>query len=115
MMLKAFALNHFETESFQVIFLLCASFRYAFRVTLLKLPLQGVHMKTIHVTPHPDGWQVKKGGAQKASKVCSTQQECIEIATAQARREKAELFVHNRKGRIRERNSYGNDPFPPSG
>jgi hypothetical protein len=24
-------------------------------------------------------------------------------------------FIHNRQGQIRERDSYGNDPYPPKG
>ncbi|MFT9818182.1 four helix bundle protein [Lysinibacillus sp. NPDC056185] len=29
--------------------------------------------------------------------------------------QKSELLVHNKQGRIREKNSYGNDPYPPRG
>ena len=29
--------------------------------------------------------------------------------------QKSEVFIHGENGRIRERNSYGNDPFPPKG
>lgn len=32
-----------------------------------------------------------------------------------ARRDPVEHLIHNRDGRIGERNSYGNDPFPPKG
>lgn len=71
--------------------------------------------KSIHVTRHEKGWQVKTGGAQRASQVCRTQQECIEYATSQAKRNGAEVCIHNREGKIREKNSYGNDPFPPRG
>lgn len=70
---------------------------------------------SIHITPHREGWQVKKAGAQKASKVCSTQKECIEYGIKQAKIEKSELYIHNKEGRIRAKNSYGNDPFPPKG
>lgn len=66
--------------------------------------------KTVHVTPHKDGWQVKSGGAERASKVCSTQKECISHATQQAKNSGAELYIHNREGQIREKNSFGNDP-----
>ena len=27
----------------------------------------------------------------------------------------SELLIHNQQGRIRERSSYGNDPYPPAG
>ena len=32
-----------------------------------------------------------------------------------ASRNKSELVVHNQDGKIGERRSYGNDPFPPRG
>jgi hypothetical protein len=32
-----------------------------------------------------------------------------------AKREGVEHLIHNKDGRIGERNSYGNDPFPPPG
>ena len=71
--------------------------------------------KSIHITPHENGWQVKVAGNQKASKVCSTQKECIDYGTSKAKASGSELVIHNKKGQIREKNSYGNDPFPPKG
>ena len=71
---------------------------------------------SIHITPHKDGgWQVKTAGASKAAKRTSTQQEGIAFGTEQAKRNGSELYIHNKQGRIREKNSYGNDPFPPKG
>ena len=65
---------------------------------------------SIHVTPKGDSWQVKRAGNQRASVVCSTQQECINIAKSMAKKSNSELYVHNTKGQIRCKNSYGNDP-----
>ena len=49
--------------------------------------------KNQHVTPHTDGgWQVIGAGNQKS-----------------------ELVIHGRDGRIRGKDSYGNDSFPPRG
>jgi hypothetical protein len=45
----------------------------------------------------------------------ATQQEAIDAATALARKQRTELYIHGRDGRIRERNSYGNDRHPPKG
>lgn len=70
---------------------------------------------SIHITPHKDGWQVKRAGNSKASKVCPTQKECIGYGTQQAKKSGAELYIHNRQGKIREKNSFGNDPYPPKG
>lgn len=72
--------------------------------------------KNQHVTPHKDGgWQVKGAGNTKATKVTKTQIEAVSIAKNIAKNNKSELVIHNKSGRIRQKNSYGNDPFPPKG
>ncbi|GGE07878.1 hypothetical protein GCM10011390_28640 [Aureimonas endophytica] len=68
-----------------------------------------------HVVPKGDKWSVRKAGASRASGVFATQEEAITRARDLARTEKTELFIHGRDGRIRERNSYGDDPHPPKG
>lgn len=70
-------------------------------------------MKKQHVVPHKDGWAVKGGGNKKATKITSTQQAAFNIARKIAINQKTEVVIHNRKGKIRNSNSYGNDPFPP--
>jgi len=45
--------------------------------------------------------------------VTETQQEAIERAREQARREKVEVVIHRKDGTIRDSDSYGNDPNPP--
>jgi hypothetical protein len=65
--------------------------------------------------PHKDGWAVKGEGNQKATKVTSTQKEAIDIARNIAKNQKSELLVHNKKGQIRQKDSFGNDNFPPKG
>jgi hypothetical protein len=71
--------------------------------------------KNIHVTPRDDGWAVMREGNQRASSVHPTQKEAAKAGRQAARKDKTEFFLHNRQGEIRERNSYGNDPFPPRG
>lgn len=72
--------------------------------------------KNQHVTPHPSGgWQVKGSGNSKATKRTSTQAEAVKIARSIAINQKSELLIHGENGRIREKNSYGNDLFPPKG
>ena len=68
-----------------------------------------------HVVPHSEGWAVKPAGGQRASSVHETQAEAIEQGREIARNQQSELLIHGRDGRIRERNSYGGDPFPPEG
>ena len=70
--------------------------------------------KNIHVTPHKDGgWQVKKGGAGRATKRTDIQNKAIKIATSIAKNQKTDTKIHGRDGKIRGGNSYGNDPCPP--
>ena len=72
--------------------------------------------KNQHVTPSPGGgWQVKGARNSKATKITKTQSEAIKLAKNIAKNQQSELFIHNQKGQIRERSSYGNDPFPPRG
>lgn len=66
-----------------------------------------------HVIPHSEGWAVKKSGSSKSTKVFKTQKEAKKYAKKIAKRKKAELFIHSRRGYIRERNTYGKDQFPP--
>lgn len=72
--------------------------------------------KNQHVTPHKDGgWQVKGKNSIRATIRNDTQAEVIQRAREIARNQESELFIHRGDGRIRERDSFGNDPFPPRG
>ena len=71
--------------------------------------------KNIHVVPRAAGWAPLRAGATKSGPVQKTQSKAIQAATATARRERGEVIIHGRRGVIRERNSYGNDPYPPPG
>ncbi len=73
--------------------------------------------KSVHVVPNKErgGWDVKTSGSQRAYKHTDTQKEAINIARPLSRNQDAELNIHNRKGQIREKDSHGNDPFPPRG
>ena len=68
-----------------------------------------------HVVRHSDGWAVRGSGSQRATSVHSTQRDAIDAGRRIAQTQKTELFVHGRDGKIRERYSYGIDPFPPKG
>jgi hypothetical protein len=68
-----------------------------------------------HVVPHPNGWAVKGAGSERATRVTEAQREAISVARDIAQNQRTEMLIHGENGRIRERNSYGNDPFPPKG
>ncbi len=69
--------------------------------------------RDIHVVPHKDGWATKKEGAQRVGTTTDTQKQAIERARDQAKREKVEVVIHGRDNKIRDSDSYGNDPNPP--
>jgi uncharacterized protein YdaT len=71
--------------------------------------------KNQHVVPHKDGWAVKGEGNQRATSVHDTQQQAFDVARQIARNQQSELVIHRPDGRIRDKNSYGHDPFPPKG
>lgn len=69
--------------------------------------------RDVHVVPHADGWATRKEGSERAGGVYDTQREAIDRARDQARREHVEVVIHRPNGRIRDSDSYGNDPMPP--
>ena len=71
--------------------------------------------KNQHVVPHDNGWAVRGAGNSKVTETFDTQREAIDRARDIAINQGSELFVHRENGQIRERNSYGNDPYPPKG
>lgn len=71
--------------------------------------------KNVHVVPNDGQWAVKTENAERAVKITSTQQEAIERAKEIAKNNQSELIIHRKDGTIREKNSYGNDPYPPEG
>ncbi|QEE35200.1 DUF2188 domain-containing protein [Octadecabacter sp. SW4] len=68
-----------------------------------------------HVVPNGGRWSVRKAGSDRASNTYETQGEAIEVARERARNQHTELYIHGRDGRIRARDSYGRDPYPPKG
>lgn len=68
-----------------------------------------------HVVPRGDGWAVVGEGNERASKVTDTQREAIEHAKSVASNSNGDVIIHNREGKICERNSYGNDPASRKG
>jgi uncharacterized protein YdaT len=68
-----------------------------------------------HVVRREDGWAVRGEGNKRETVHTDTQSEANERATEIAKNQGSEVLIHGRDGKIRERNSYGNDPFPPKG
>jgi len=71
-------------------------------------------MSNQHVVRHPDWWWgVKRAWSNRFTVRTDTQSESIEQWRNIAINQWSELFIHWRNWRIRERNTYWNDPFPP--
>jgi len=71
--------------------------------------------KNQHVVPREEGWAVRGEGNTRDTSLHRTQAEAERAAREIAINQKSEVLIHGENGRIRERNSYGNDPHPPKG
>jgi thiamine monophosphate synthase len=56
-----------------------------------------------HVLPTGDKWSVRRVGATRASGVFKTQSEAIRAARDIAKNQGVDLFIHDRMGRISDR------------
>lgn len=74
------------------------------------------NLGTHHIVPNPGGgWDVKRGGGQRASSHHETKQDAILKGREVSRNQETELRIHNKDGRIAQSDSHGNDPYPPKG
>jgi len=72
--------------------------------------------ETHHVVHHPEGgWDVKRGGSQRASSHHETKNEAVDQAREVSRNQGTELRIHNLDGQIGSSDSHGGDPNPPRG
>jgi len=71
--------------------------------------------KNQHVVPHGDDWAVRGAGNGKVTSIHQTQADAERAAREIAINQRSEVVIHRPDGRIRDKNSYGNDPFPPEG
>ncbi len=66
-----------------------------------------------HVVPKGKGWAVKREGTGRASSLHDTQRDAIQQGKRLAQNSHSELVIHRPNGKIRDSDSYGNDPVPP--
>jgi hypothetical protein len=55
-------------------------------------------------------WQIKRGGNKAVYAEGKNKKLIVRLAKLYAKKDKAELKIHDKKGRIKISNSYGNDP-----
>ena len=70
-------------------------------------------MANQHVTPHNGKWQVKCENASRATKVFPKKTDAVSYAHDIAKNQHGELIIHDRHGKITDKDSFGNDPHPP--
>lgn len=72
--------------------------------------------KTHHIVPNPTGgWNVKRGGGQRATSHHDSKRAAIDAGRRVSRSQGTELRIHNKDGRIASSDSHGGDPYPPRG
>lgn len=69
--------------------------------------------KNVHVVPQGEKWAVKPEG-QKPTSTHRTQGAAEDVARRLAKQNQSELVIHRPNGQIRDKDSYGPDPNPPT-
>jgi hypothetical protein len=68
-----------------------------------------------HVVPRGGVWAVRGAGNTRDTSHHPTQADAIDAAREIAQNQQSEMLIHRPNGQIRDRNSYGSDPYPPKG
>lgn len=73
--------------------------------------------KNIHTVYNSDNqrWENKREGSDTPISWHYTKNNAMDSGRSLAKNRDVEHFIHGKDGKIQERNSYGNDPFPPKG
>ena len=71
--------------------------------------------KNQHVVPHGGAWAVRGAGNSRVTSRHDTQADAAKAARGIAINQKSDVVIHRPNGQIRDRDSYGNDPYPPKG
>ncbi|MDE2887382.1 MAG: DUF2188 domain-containing protein [Gemmatimonadota bacterium] len=69
--------------------------------------------QSVHAVPYDGQWATKVSNVDYPVSIHQTQSAAAEHGRQLAQMMGTELFIHRPNGQIRDRNSYGNDPFPP--
>lgn len=69
--------------------------------------------KNQHIVKAGKGWGVRGENNDRLTFVYETQHKAIDAAVDIAKNQRSDVIIHDRHGKIRDRDSYGNDPCPP--
>lgn len=72
-----------------------------------------VAVRAVHVLPKSGGWVVRKSGEGRLTQQFPSERAALEFARSVGKRQRAQLIIHGRDGRIKQVDSYGPDPSPP--
>lgn len=72
-------------------------------------------MANQHVVKVGSEWRIKGEGNQRYTGTFDTQKDAQERAREIAINQQSEVVIHRPNGQIRDKDSYGNDPYPPKG
>lgn len=70
--------------------------------------------KNFHSVPWKNNWAVKKEGVKKPISIHRTQSVAEDKTHSLAKKAEVEAVYHNKYGRIKDKDSFGNDPNPPT-
>lgn len=72
---------------------------------------KGKTQGTYHEVPNSGGgWDVRRGGAERASWHFDTKRDAVDRGREISRNAGTEFKIHNQDGRITQSDSHGNDP-----
>ncbi|WPU63121.1 DUF2188 domain-containing protein [Pseudomonas asiatica] len=71
--------------------------------------------KNQHVVKRDDGWAVRGEGNSKDTSHHRILGEAADAAWVIAQNQRSKVLIYGRNNKIRERDLYGNDPYPPKG
>ena len=69
--------------------------------------------KDVHTVKNGDKWKVKISGNPIPQSSHRTQSEAMKYGRLLAQKLQTEHVIHRPNGQIRDKDSYGNDPYPP--
>lgn len=70
--------------------------------------------KTHHVVPNSGGgWDVKKGGGERAIKHFDNKHDAVDYGRDVSKNQESELVIHKKDGTIQNPDSHDGDPNPP--
>lgn len=69
----------------------------------------------IHVIFKDEEWKIKEENNEVFIENFNTKEDAINYAKGLAKKNKVELIIHNKNNIISEKDSYGNDSYPPKG